>query len=744
MASIKKSQSEAMALIDVAKVLIEKVLNVVTIMEDMPFNSQNFATTPIGFLLQLIIRTDTTKEKLRKWVTNFMLGVVPTMEIAVKAALLTNLKNMVSCSIDPRIPEQYRKRHKDPGDINTPNEYGIDIDIESIDYLDKMSVSPLSSYGRCWYFGQQGVKDVYKFARADDFDAFLWFVIHKGKFPSATDVNINDFKIIDNSYTVVTKSPTLFKALDVTSLPNNPSRILPGNTFKYVNSSNPSTVPNIISMCISADRNEDEKIVHNTLVPVSDDSTSVNWYIRSKDSLTQNIFGSEEMTQYKDGKTEFVGYRGKKTRDYSKERAICNLQYIDPAYGDQQIMGLVNNKVRFTILPKPYIHIPDIAHGEPPWRFKRLLFDAEGNPSQAGGYTLADVKEEYYEESSGKIIIQYGSDETNDSLILDPKSGDVTIKNKSSLITHLVECYPGLTVYEFNYDYVMGMKLFDAKVLASTLLQSIVNTNIGIGATLYHKQDEGTERIKQIIRNIVNSDGTEDNECYFTFDNSKYDAMIEAAKLKRAKRQAFGRVTRDAGVFDSVYDIIKEYDNPTNTVVEKQEILGRAIDQASVVLSEGSEPEDKYGVEFNFVLDLIDNLILAMMQSVLSPKVMMLLEVNQRIMGGTWKEFKLEDVLKSMTDVINSIVKELRDLLIQELLKFLKTELGAIREMFTSLIFREKLEEYASIIEQTIKDCPIMWFKFGDEELDTKLDTVDYADIVVGDTRAGEQPNNKC
>ena len=45
-----------------------------------------------------------------------------------------------------------------------------------------MSVSPLSDYGRNMYFGLYGVNDVYSFARADDFDAFLWFVIHKGKF----------------------------------------------------------------------------------------------------------------------------------------------------------------------------------------------------------------------------------------------------------------------------------------------------------------------------------------------------------------------------------------------------------------------------------------------------------------------------------------------------------------------------------------------------------------------------------
>ena len=123
------------------------------------------------------------------YLTKFLIYVVPVLEISVKAILLTNLKKMVSCSIDPRIPDKYRKRHKDPNDEETPNVYGIDINIESIDFLDKLSVNPLSDFGQEMYFGLEGVEDVYKLARADDFDAFLWFVIHKGKFPTSSKLS---------------------------------------------------------------------------------------------------------------------------------------------------------------------------------------------------------------------------------------------------------------------------------------------------------------------------------------------------------------------------------------------------------------------------------------------------------------------------------------------------------------------------------------------------------------------------
>ena len=743
MASLKKEQSETMATVDTAKAMIDKVLTIMEIMVSMPSLSTTMSTNPMGFLLQLLEHAGVTYEDLKLWLTDFLIYVVPAMEIGVKTVLLTNLKNMVSCSVDPRIPEKYRKRHKGINERNTPNEYGIDINVESIDYLDKMSVSPLSDYGRDMYFGLYGVDDVYKFARADDFDAFLWFVIHKGKFPMTTNVSTDLHEFNDRihgsgSYHIAEENPSLFKELNLTPDSNeNASSILPGNTFGYKE----VVGANIISMCIDALRDENDQIVHNTLVPISDDLTSVNWYVRRKDQLGANIFGSYAAAKAE--KTEYVDKKGRtrekttgsstknKTRDYSKEKAICNLQYIDSAYGDQEITGLANNKIRFTILPKPLVHIPNIAEGEPPWRFKRMLFDAEGNYDPNGKYTIGINDDDHLTYLGGAIAI-------------DAKSGSVTVTDKEKVMKNLIECYPGLTVYEFNYDYVMGLKLFDAKVLASTLLQTLVNTRVGINLSIYQKHQEATEKIKTIIKQIVSADDTETNECFFTFDNSKYDELLRSAELKRAKRQAFGNVTKEAGVFDSVNDILKEYDSVTE-LHEKKDILSRAINQAAVSLSEGSDEKDRYNVEYSFVFDLIENLILAMMNAIMTPKVLMLLEVNQRIMGGTWEKFTVEDLLKAMVGVINAMVKELRDLLIQELLKLLMKVLQPIIEMLGSIIVRERLEYYADVIENIIKNCPTIWFSFGNQDLETKLDTVDYADIDVSTTRAGEQPNtNNC
>ena len=725
MASVKKMQEEAMASIDTAKALVDKVLAIMEIIIVDPSIALTFPGNPIGFLIQLLKHLGVTRKEIELWLTNFLVYIIPVLDTAVKAILLTNLKNMISCSVDPRIPEKYRKQHKAIKNYNTSQEYGIDINIESIDFMDKLSINPLGEFGSNWYFGLEGVEDSYKFARADDMDAFLWFVIHKGKFPNSSAINqlsdIGDIGGQNSKVTPTNGNGSLLSTVDVVYDKNSSSKILLGNTFKYQGDAH------VISMCIDRKLGDSGNTIRNTLVPVSDDWSSVNWYARRADQLGKNLgfgWGANQKT----GNTKYKG----NGRDFSKERGLCNLQYINQSSSDAPLTGLVNNKIRFTILPKPLIHIPVLSKGEPPWRFKKMLFNDKGEYDSNGKYTLVGISDSQdltYLDGAVKI---------------DPKSGAVTVTDKDKVIKNLMECYPGLTVFEFNYDYVMSIKFFDAKVLAHSLMESVLNMNMGINVGLGVRHQEGTETIKEIIKNILESDDSEINDCYYTFDNSKYDALLRKAEEKRARQERFGNVTHEIGLFDSVNDILNEYD--ANAELNEQvDVLHRAITQAAVTVSEGVPDSDKFDVEFNFIFDLIEALTTAIVNGILSPKVLMLLEINQKIMGGTWEKFTMKDLLEALRVIIMAIVKEIRDMVIQELLKLVLKALEPIIQMLASILLREQLENYSDAILEIIRNCPFIWFRFSNKYEDTKLDTVDYADIDTSHNKEGEQPStNKC
>ena len=92
MASVKKMQEEAMASIDTAKALVDKVLTIMEIVVVDPSIALTFSANPIGFLIQLLKHLGVTREEIELWLTNFLVYIIPVLEISVKAILLTNLR----------------------------------------------------------------------------------------------------------------------------------------------------------------------------------------------------------------------------------------------------------------------------------------------------------------------------------------------------------------------------------------------------------------------------------------------------------------------------------------------------------------------------------------------------------------------------------------------------------------------------------------------------------------------------
>jgi hypothetical protein len=382
-----------------------------------------------------------------------------------------------------------------------------------------------------------------------------------------------------------------------------------------------------------------------------------------------------------------------------------------------------------------------------------MLFDAKGNYDPNGKYTFAQsIGEDIVCLNTAGEIVPCNEEGTRKAInftglstqvTIDVKSGTVNVANPKELVKDLFECYPGLTVFEFNYDYVMSLKLFDAKVIATSLLDSLINARLGISANFALQKQEAVEELREIVRNVINSDDSSVSDCFFTFDNTKYDNLLKKSEEKRARQQRFGNVTEESGMFNSVQEILKEY-SANAELHEQFEVINRAITETSAIITEGVPEKDKFKVHFDFVTDLVEQLTFAIVTSILSPKVLMLLEVNETIMGGKWEKFTMKDLIKAMREIIVAIVKEIRDLIVQELMKLVLKYLEPIIAMLTSIILREQVEAYTDAITEILRNCPSLWFSLGNRYNDTKLDTVDYADIDVSHTNKDMPLLNNC
>ena len=723
-----------------------KIDSVMAVLEELPYiaNSDSFyegySTNPFGFLILLLNKIGVPEEKLREWITDFLVYTLPEVEIGFKAVLLANIKGLISCNTDPRIAWYLRKKTNETiyADFIAGGvaDRGFNININMIDPMGVLDLSPFTAPGSSYYFGcSQEVEEdtnskIAALARADDFNAFLWYVIHKGSKQNPYVREQNDL----NGYTILSRGE-LGENFPV------------GATF--CNSDNPKEVyiflKEVDGICF--------------LVPLSSDLRSCNWYVDKSNYYGRNL-GIKER---------------KSTRNYEQEKAICNLMYAKRRdYNGNVIQDGVDG-IRFTILPKPAVIIPsvdyitdntaEIKDTKVNWRVIRLLFNADGAPSQKGKYSIPSeqVPTKTVQEDINIYTFNVSNNQTVDVLV-DRKSGNYQLANRTEDASKLIECYPGLTVYEFNYDYIMGMKLFDPKVVCERLFNNSTNRKYDafFGLTFNKLKNKnayplysGRQRVIDLVKKIIDTDDEEINDCFYSFSNKEYDELLKKTEQLRYNQspytEGYGRgQTID---FSTVEKLLADY--PENGTLEEQKyVISKSLEQACAVIDENLLPEYRSkssSIKINFLTNVLEQLVACIVDAILSPKVLMLLDINRQLMSDEGESaLTAEMLLKLMTNIVTALIKELRDLILHKILSYILGFLKPMQVNYKAEIQSEQMEAYMAIMRllmayankglsvtgrlNSIYDALNSRLKdndYWDEnfEIPTVLDDIFYADI---------------
>jgi hypothetical protein len=119
-----------------------------------------YSVSPLGLLFNIIKVLGVSEETLKEWIVEILVYVLPTVEIGIKASLLANIKSLISCNADPRIPLRFRKKASRSvytsiltNVENAGNKRGIDINIDAIDPEGLLDLSPFTEPGLTYYFG---------------------------------------------------------------------------------------------------------------------------------------------------------------------------------------------------------------------------------------------------------------------------------------------------------------------------------------------------------------------------------------------------------------------------------------------------------------------------------------------------------------------------------------------------------------------------------------------------------------
>ena len=182
---------------------------------------------------------------------------------------------------------------------------------------------------------------------------------------------------------------------------------------------------------------------------------------------------------------------------------------------------------------------------------------------------------------------------------------------------------------------------------------------------------------------------------------------------------------------DDVYSILNDF-NSQATLEENINVINRAINNASVSITNEVMPEDKTSLELDFITKAIEMLASIFVESLLSPKVLMILVINQKMMGEKIEnEFSIEKVLQTYTDTIIALVNEIVEMVLTKILTFVLDKVKMLLDAAVEILVLEQVEYYMRLMRQMIENCA---FKSPKSKLlNSTLDAVDYADIDVQD-----------
>lgn len=598
----------------------------------------------------------------------------------------------------------------------------------------------------------------FSFARALDMNAFIWLCIHKN-IPSPTVVNTSSGQVTlpqgGTEYRTEANTAGLLYAREFEKVYDDKVDYI-NEGITLVESTNKS----LLAMCINKKIDGDALVV-----PISSDWSSYNWYVNREKFFDMETVATDQMFT---------------AQNFSHDMPIFNLKRMEkedytqlPAEYDGSHHLLFSVLPNMTMLKKQDLNSSVVEHFDTPsgvtfpqtyrigfdyerWTNNDLEKEIDG---QTGCFTVpldyfrideASCVEHIKITTDGSSYLQYGK-----GIVIPLNRGDGLFfvyigdnvsgfyKETSGRYRRLcdaesfrllaVPCYWGEYMTELNYDYLMGMRLFDVENVVERLLDDIFHPSISINVKLPDDSRGGSsyDNTKSAVNsksNLINMiskiiEGDEEaGDCLFTFTNDEYDKLLKRTSLARYNQEPYRRWDSPAYSVDmeSIDAILKGYSS-SGTLAARRDCLNRVFDEVMSQLVDSSELQvegrqatitdsDKSSVKIQFCTDLLTRLALILIECILTPKVLMLFEVNRIVTEMNGGEFgtmrsavgTFSNVSSSLETVVRGVVKEILNEIEKQLFSYIIQEITKMIPPIQERYIREQYEAYMSIYRQLI------------------------------------------
>ena len=670
MANLQKTKSEALAIIDSALAILNKFPEIETADSTLSFNT---SSNPFPFLMDCF-KSTTGYNILIKILSKFIMLGLPAVEIAVKGVLLANIKNILSCAINPFISDEILRN-------------GIVFNLQQIDITDTLRYSPLEEIGKYYYFdnykkskvtdstGKEKEIDIPKqvddLKVSKDFNCLIWYMKHIASFrevwgqqPDATGGRTN---VIENNDTYWNKKKKKCrKGAGIVTLEYNVRPEGLRNAEGYGMSSGDASYAGL--------QTPYGECLHVFLGNVKEKS---------------NEEGNNQQDAYIKATKALMEANDKIS---IAEKGIEDIKKQQKKYEQDRKKGKITQE-HYTV----------------------LIGDCRKQ--------IEDKEKEIQTQKDN--IKTYKENKVNAIKELRKIQANMTNNNYRKITQNY---YYRRTLVEFNTDYVMSLKLFDSKVVTAQLLDSLMGL-LNIDLNLTYKQMLIKNEVKKMVQMIVETDDTVVSDCFFTFTNDDYNAMLEKAELNRAKLFSINGEQNTTTTIDPK-EILRSLNELDDSAIQSGDttVIEHALTEISgnITTMDAMEGDAiNFGARMNFIENLMNNLAYVITSAVLSPKVYLLILINLEILGKD-TNFNLEGFIGQFKQLIASLIRTIRDQLIKYLVDELMKILGNIATEIAVKIGIEQAQYYYRLMKKII-DC----FKRKGTTLDFTIDSVEHADIIT-------------
>ena len=687
MANIKQIKSETLATIDAAMSILNRFPDLNESNTELSFNT---STNPFTFLMDLF-KTTTGYNKLISILAKFISYELPVLEAAVKGILIAKLKDIISCSVNPFFTEDILKN-------------GIVFNVEEIDIADVLKYSPYDKVGKYFYFDTEPT-------------------INEGE----TDFVMTD----DGSFIEVPKPKKVQNPSDLVKSDDMDALI-----WFMINKANKRYVWKPKKYRKGDEYREDYPFTEDDAKLKKEDGIiTFEYYERSQNLRDAYGEAYKLQTPYNNCLHVFIGdVREKKTN------LINQLEDKEgDIYDNERNITLFSNKIE-----NKNFKIQQI-------REDKLLLEED--------FSKGDIDEDEYKKQLKKLNNKEKTLQNDINDLLNRREQIYAAKRRLQFEIGTIKAelentrdqffpflnpnknrnyYYGKSLIEFNIDYIMSLKLFDEKSLAARLIDSLTAC-LTIDLSFSYKRLLIKNEVKKMVNMITESDDLVVSDCFFTFSNDDYDAMSRQAELRKA-----GLLTINGDETSAVKINAEDILNSLNQINEDsnketiQTIIEGTITNLSKELTDTSylsTDKANFGIQMNFIENLLDSLAYVIVCSVLSPKVYLLLLINLKIIGRE-TNFDLEGFIGQYKQLIADLIRSIRDQLLDYLMREIMIIIGDLVKEITIKLSVEQARYYARLIKRLI-DC----FRKHGRSLDFNVDNVDYSDIYE---EQEEPKNDEC